>query len=101
MIFPTILKTTAGNFLLLGHKYYLLIYAYKYIFFFLLCVGNVAVKRVPHIRRVARAVRVVRVQKSSGNQEQDFGRDSNGFQTGIVQIIRRVLCYIVVIIIIL
>lgn len=72
-----------------------------FILFFLLCVGNVAVKRVPHIRRTTRAIRVVRVQKSSRNQEQNLGRDSNGFQTGIVQIIRRVLCYIVVIIIIL
>jgi len=63
--------------------------------------GNVTVKRVPHIRRVASAIRVVRVQKGSRNQEQNTGRDSNGFQTGIVQIIRRVLYYIIVIIIIL
>lgn len=62
------------------------------IFYFCVCVyiyiGNHGLKRVPHIRRAARPVRVVRVQKSTGDQKQNAGRDSNVVQTRIVQINR-------------
>lgn len=48
--------------------------------------GTIGLKRVPHIRRVARPVRIVRVQESAGNQKQNAGRNSDVVQTRIVQI---------------
>jgi len=48
--------------------------------------GTFGYKRVSHIRHFAGSIRFVRVQKSSRNQKQDIGGDSNVVQTRIVQI---------------
>lgn len=49
-------------------------------------IGKVGLERVPHIRHIARLVRAVRAEESAGDEKQNAGGDSNGIQTGIVQI---------------